>query len=239
MVPVPSPRASVAPLPVNSPRFGPPRQINMADQYGMYRPAKDVMPSFVPTPNVAPVPTPAPRAQGNVPVWDMDNQFPEAPKAPLGQRIRENIVPFGAAAAGAALGGVPGALAGRWLGQQVQGRGGILSMPGFGGGMLSQFMRSEPMQPTQFVNARDFNHSLGFGGSSRASDYVQSGAAPAGTAYRDSAGGQSVSLGNGYSERTNRFGVREITTPEGRTVGTFSSRSDRSNSSDKSKSRSK
>jgi hypothetical protein len=109
------------------------------------------------------------------------------------------------AALGGAVGGIGGAIGGALLGNRMAGNAAVnsafgLKPQGFFGGLTGMFGRSQPAQPTGFVTGSMFS-----GGGAQASGYVQGGGAPVGTGYRDSAGGVSVS-GNGFSDRTDRFG---------------------------------
>jgi len=169
------------------------------NQYG-HPPIPGLQPAPQPAPQAGPfppAPAPAPLPASVAPV----NQ---SPMGGVKNALTGNKRMIAGALIGGALGGVPGALAGGYIGNRMQG--------GQGGGMfapLSQIMQGQPRPTPSFFNG-GYNPNI--------SSYVQSGYAPAGIAYRDSAGGQSMSYGNGYSERTNSYGVRSITTPDGRTA---------------------
>ncbi len=158
--------------------------------------------------------------------------FPEKPReATLGGRIRNAVPGLIGAGLGGYLGGPVGSALGSMLleGAFNRTRGnpmgaGLLPGGGIASGLTGLFGggNAQPFAgPVQRVNARDFNNPLGFGGSSNASEFVRSGSAPVGAAYFDSEGGRTVSLGRGMSERTNRFGVTTVTTPDGRSARKF------------------
>lgn len=206
MTPAPSlPQLQIAPLPVkSSPAMTP---ASMAAQYSQYRPMVPQMPA-APVQNV---------------------QVPQLVSAPFPNRPRQSFNPKQAAlgaVAGGAVGGLGGAIGGGMFGNKMANASAVNSAFGLKPqSMLSRFSgmfsggQGNP-QPTSFVTGKMFA-----GGGAQASGYVQGGGAPVGTAYRDSLGGTSVSGGNGFSDRTDRFGNTLRTFEDGRTASVISNKS--------------
>ena len=132
--------------------------------------------------------------------------FPDAPTSQPKSRMQgllRQAAPIGAGLLGSAVGGPVGGLLGGLFARNAMGEGGGLLGRMFGGDGLFSGQGGGYSGPMSFVDPSQF------GGGSAASGFVQGGFAPAGTAFRDSMGGVSVSLGNGQSERTNSYGVTE------------------------------
>jgi hypothetical protein len=204
-----------------------PPQLNTAAQYAAYQSPQQQQAQPLQTPTmaapryIAPSPTiaTAPVKPPQRPVTPTPAQTPT-----WGDWMKGAAGAIAGSVAGSAVAGPFGGMAGAELGRALfTGKAPLENILGKGSdltGVLSGLLGGgRPFDGEKsYVNARDFNNALGFGGTSNASDYVRSGSAPAGQSYRDSAGGSSTSYGNGYSERTNRFGVTSITTPDGKTA---------------------
>ena len=186
------------------------------DAYGL-PPVPGLQPVNPPSPMVAQAPAPSPVPTQVAP------QAPAQPAQPTPaqaapSRLKGIAGKVGGAVLGSAILGPVGGVLGGMLGEKLlaggQGSRGLL------GGLGKAFESGGIPAITGYADPSFFNNPLGFGGTSNASDYVRSGYAPQGIAYRDSAGGTTVSSGNGMSYRTNRFGVTEAMDSQGNTYAT-------------------